>query len=197
MKRNGFYIVGLGASAGGHQSLSEFFQHLPEEPGAAFVVVTHLLRDHFSILDRIISKHTRMTVVRMNGADIIRPNHVYVMPENVKVHVKNGTLFLTPREADEVLNKAIDLFFQSLGKDQRDKAIGIVFSGMGSDGFEGVQTIHQHGGMVLVQDPRSTDFKGMPETIINRDNPDVVLPPADLASELISLIHEKQSVARS
>lgn len=197
MESNDFFVVGLGASAGGQQSLREFFQHLPEKPGAAFVVVTHLLRDHFSILDRIISRSTRMDVIRMTGIDKIQANCVYVMPENVKVQIDRGYLVLQPRSEDEILNKTIDHFFHSLGRGQGEKAVAIVFSGMGSDGLEGVQTIHEHGGMVLVQDPRSTDFKGMPESIIDRDNPDVVLPPAQLAVSLMSRIYEKQSVLRS
>ena len=196
MESREFFVVGLGASAGGQQSLREFFQHLPEQPGAAFVVVTHLLRDHFSILDQLISKSTRMNVIRLTGIDEIQPNHVYVMPENVKVQVQQGYLVLQPRLKDEILNKTIDHFFHSLGRDQREKAVAIVFSGMGSDGLEGVQTIHKNGGMVLVQDPRSTDFKGMPESITSRDSPDVVLPPAQLAAGLMSRIHEKQSVVR-
>ena len=195
MDLNQFFVVGLGASAGGHQSLKDFFQHLPEHPGAAFVVVTHLLRSHYSVLDRIISKYTRMTVIRMSGIDTIRPNHVYVMPENVKVQVQKGKLVLQPRPPDEVLNKTIDFFFESLGNDLQNRAVAIVFSGMGSDGFEGIQTIHKHGGLVLVQDPRSTNFKGMPETVINGNSPDVVLPPSELASSLMSVISEKKQSA--
>ena len=181
MGMNDFYVVGLGASAGGHEALKEFFLNLPEQPGAAFVVVTHLLRTHSSILDRMILKYTKMTVVRLTGVDIIRPNHVYVMPENVKLEMKNGRLILQPRPVDEVLNRTIDHFFESLGKDQREKSMAIVFSGMGTDGFEGVQAIHKYGGTVLVQDPRSTHFRGMPETVIHQDSPDVILPPAKLA----------------
>lgn len=88
MQLKEFYVVGLGASAGGHQSLKEFFLNLPEQPGAAFVVVTHLHRNHFSILDQMISKFTGMRVVRIAGGEQILPNHVYVMPE--KVRSKSG-----------------------------------------------------------------------------------------------------------
>lgn len=196
MEKKDFYVVGLAASAGGHEALKEFFLNLPEQPGMAFVVVTHLLRTHYSILDRIISRYTRMTVRRMKGVDIIRPNHVYVMPENVKVHVRDGSLILTPREDGEILNKTIDLFFHSLGEEQQEKAVAIIFSGMGSDGLQGAQTIHENGGMVLVQDPRSTQFRGMPEALISRDSPDAVLPPDELAQVLLSILSAKAPVER-
>lgn len=190
----GFHVVGLGASAGGHQALREFFGNLPHPSEMSFVVVTHLRRDHFSILDRIISKFTRMPVVRITGGEIIKANHVYVMPENVNVQVRRRTLFLRPRGEDHKIHKPIDVFFQSLAEDTREKAVGIIFSGMGNDGFEGAQAIHHHGGMVLVQDPRSTEFKSMPESIIKDDSPDVILPPSELASRLTLLISEKRSV---
>jgi chemotaxis response regulator CheB len=193
MQLKEFYVVGLGASAGGHQSLKEFFLNLPEQPGAAFVVVTHLLRNHFSILDQMISKFTGMRVVRIAGGEQILPNHVYVMPEKVKVEIRSNRFILRSRLSEEVVNKTIDTFFHSLGKEMGRRAVGIVFSGMGSDGYEGVQTIHKHGGIVLVQDPHSAEFKGMPETIINRNSPDAVLPPSELASGLMSLILESKS----
>lgn len=193
MEMQDFYLVGLGASAGGHQSLREFFENMPDQPGMSFVV-THLRRDHISILDQIISRYTRMAVVRMKGGDVIRVNHVYVMLENAQAEVKDGILVLKPRGVGDRLHKPIDIFFHSLARDRREKAVGIVFSGMGSDGFEGVQAIHENGGTVLVQDPRSTEFSSMPETIVKRDNPDVILPPAQLARELMLMLSERQSV---
>lgn len=192
----GFHLVSLGASAGGHHALREFFENLPHPPGMSFVVVTHLRRDHFSILDRIISRFTKMSVVRITGGEIIKVNHVYVMPENVNVQVRRGILFLRPRDEDRKVHKPIDVFFHSLAEDRREKAVGIIFSGMGNDGFEGVQAIHHYGGMVLVQDPRSTEFKSMPESIIKNDSPDVILPPAQLADRLMLLISEKGSVEK-
>lgn len=194
MENKNFFIAALGASAGGHQALKEFFEHLPEPNGVAFVVVTHLLRGHFSILDQILSRYTDMPVQRMTGFDEIRPNQVYVMPENVKAYIKNGNLILEPREKDEIRNNTIDLFFHSLGEDQQENAIAIIFAGMGSDGLKGVQTIHDCGGTVLVQDPKSTPFKSMPDSIIREDNPDIVMTPAGLAANLLKIISLKKAV---
>jgi two-component system CheB/CheR fusion protein len=187
-----FFIAGIGASAGGHDALKQFFDNLPPNPGVAFCVITHLIRDHKSILDKIISRHTDLKVVRMKGADVVKPNHIYVMPENAKAYIKNGSVYLRERTATEVINKTVDEFLYSLAEDQKERAIAIIFSGMGDDGSRGVDVIHEFGGIVLVQDPQSTAFKSMPEHAIKRDDPDQILPPALLARTLMDQIRVKQ-----
>jgi len=194
MEQNGnFYVVAIGASAGGHDALKQFFSHIPSDTGMAFVVVTHLLRTHESILPRILSRFTTMPVVKMKGVDLLKPNTVFVLPENARAGVKNGMLMLKPRQEDEIINKIIDEFFHSLAEDQGEKSIAIVFSGMGTDGSEGIQSIHEYGGIVLVQEPHSTAFKSMPDAAIQRDHPDKVLPPAKMAENLLRIVEEKKS----
>lgn len=190
--RTDFYVVGIGASAGGHDALKEFFSHIPPDTGMAFVVVTHLLRSHKSILPRILSRFTSMPVLRMKGVDMITPNTVFVLPENATADVKKGMLIIKPRSEGEIINKTIDEFFHALGEELQEKAVAIVFSGMGTDGSEGVQTIHEHGGIVLVQEPNSTAFKSMPDAVIERDHPDEILPPVQLAKNLLKIIAEKK-----
>jgi two-component system, chemotaxis family, protein-glutamate methylesterase/glutaminase len=192
MNHANLYVVGLGASAGGLDALKSFFLHLPPSPGMAFVVVTHLLRDHKSVLSKILSEFTNLQVQRMKGIDILQPDVVYVLPENAKVLVKNGTLALTPRGREEVLNNTIDLFFESLAAEFKEHAVAIVFSGMGTDGMEGVKTIHEFGGTVLVQDPESTTFKSMPQAAIKNNHPEGVLPPEELARQLTTIIRDKE-----
>lgn len=192
MPGKSFYVAGIGASAGGLQAIREFFLNIPPEPGIAFCIVTHLLREHRSILDRIISGCTSMKVQRMKGADVIEPNNIYVMPEGAKAYIKNGCLYLKDRREEEIINRTVDEFFFSLAEDCRDHSIGIVFSGMGSDGAEGVKRIHESGGIVMVQDPSTTAYKSMPENAIRRDHPDQILPPAMLAQTILSEIARKE-----
>lgn len=181
MNYKSFYIAGIGASAGGHDALEEFFRNIVHTAPVAYVVITHLLRDHTSVLDKIISRFSDLPVHRMKGFDLVLPGNIYVMPENVKVFIRQGALILKPRGEDEVINKNIDLFFHSLAEDQKEKAIGIVFSGLGTDGAEGVKTIHEFGGKVLVQEPHSSVFRSMPDAAIKRDSPDQILRPSELA----------------
>jgi two-component system CheB/CheR fusion protein len=192
-----FYIAGIGASAGGHKALEEFFTNISPRTGIAFCIITHLHRDHPSTLDRIVSRFTPMAVERMKGADVIRPNIVYVMPEGAKAYVRDGCIFLKERPDEEVVNHTVDEFFFSLAEDQKEHSIGIVFSGMGSDGAEGVRRIHQAGGIVLVQEPSSTAFRSMPENAIRRDHPDQILPPALLARSIMGEIARKDAELRS
>jgi two-component system, chemotaxis family, protein-glutamate methylesterase/glutaminase len=191
MINDNFYIAGIGASAGGHQSLKEFFGSVPANSGISFCIITHLTRDHHSILDKILSRYTDMPVKRMCDSDLLEPNTVYVMPEGVKAYIKYGRVHLRERMPDEVINRTVDEFFYSLAEDQREKAIGIIFSGMGDDGARGVKLIHELGGIVLVQEPTSTPFKSMPENAIRWDHPDEILPPALLAKTVISQIRLK------
>jgi chemotaxis response regulator CheB len=197
MSNRNFYIAGLGASSGGQEALIEFFENFQDSKEISFVVVTHLLRDHKSILDQILSRYTKMEVRRIRNSEVVEPGIIYVMPENAKVFIRNGTLILKPRESDEIINKTVDIFFNSLAEDQQEKSIGIVFSGMGSDGAKGVNSIHKYGGIVFVQEPRSTVFRGMPDSAIKRDHPNEILPPAQLARNLLDFLETKIKAAKN
>ncbi len=191
MSQQNLHIVGVGASAGGHDALKEFFSAIPSDIQAAFVVVTHLFRDHRSALSDIISRFTKLKVSRIANAVKPQPGHVYVMPEDVTVTIKNSRLMLTPRLSDNRVNNSIDIFFESLAIDQGKKAIGVILSGMGSDGADGALKIFQEGGDVLVQDPESTKFSSMPMATIFKDHPDFILPPKQLGIKLTLMISSK------
>jgi two-component system, chemotaxis family, protein-glutamate methylesterase/glutaminase len=189
-----FYVVGIGASAGGHRALQEFFSTIPANTGAAFVVVTHLLRGHQSMLPRILTKYTAMPVKRIASTEIVRRNLVYVMPEGVKLVIRNSELILEQRPADEAINNSIDVFFESLARERKENAIGVILSGMGSDGAAGALALHEHGGTVLVQDPSSTQFPSMPWSAIMKDHPEEVLTPAQLGKYVSALVHAKTQI---
>jgi len=178
-----FYVVGIGASAGGLKALQEFFEHMPENPNAGFIVVTHILRDYRTQLDYLLSKSTCLPVSRIAGGETVRRNHVYVMPENVTATIREGKLLLEERK-DHGANRSVDKFFVSLAEDQGTRAIAVILSGGGTDGLTGIQRIHEMGGRVYVQEPASSAFSMMPWTAINYDAPDVIKTPAGLAQEV-------------
>lgn len=191
MSQYNFYIVGVGASAGGQTALKEFFSGIPADTPAAFVVVTHLSRDYKSSLHNIISGFTRLQVSKIGKYTKPEPGHVYVMPEDVVAKIENGFLTLVPRPHDNVINKSINIFFESLAREQQSKAVGVVLSGMGSDGADGALKIFLGGGDVLVQDPESTQFNSMPMATILKDHPDYILPPKELGVKLAEMIKMK------
>ena len=191
MGKNDLFIVGVGASAGGHQALKEFFTNIPPDLPAAFVIITHLLRDYKSELASILSRYTKLKVSRVSGITTPQAGRVYVMPEDVLAYIKDGNLYLRPRPSHNVVNRAIDAFFESLAEDQRSKAIGVVLSGMGFDGSNGALRVYEKGGEILVQEPSTTKFSSMPWSTIIKDHPDYILPPKELGQKLTQVIYSK------
>ncbi|WP_186774209.1 chemotaxis protein CheB [Chitinophaga pinensis] len=184
MVKPDFFIAGLGCSAGCLDVLKTFFANVPEQTGIAFVVVQHLSRNYVSILDKLLQSHTKLPIIRVLQDMEIRPDHIYLLPEGKFLLIRDGILRLIPRTTTHVVNYAVDIFFTSLAAYAGNKAIGIILTGMGTDGLEGARAIEGAGGIVFVQDPASAVFKGMPVSVITGDEPDVILPPAELAQAL-------------
>ena len=187
---NPFPIVGIGASAGGLGAFEAFFAGMPAEvdPGMAFVLVQHLAPDHESILTELIQRYTRMKVFVVEDGIVVQPNCAYVIPPGHDMAFLNGALQLLEPSAPRGHRLPIDFFFRSLAQDQRDRAIGIVLSGTGSDGTLGVRAIKGEGGMVMAQTPDSTEFDGMPRSALGTGMVDFELPPAEMAAQLIAYV---------
>ena len=182
-----FYIVGIGASAGGLRALSEFFRSIPKSTPAAFVVITHLLRENYSQLANLLIPHSTLPVIRVESDLELQPGHIYVLIENTTLTVKDGWLKIADRDR-RIMNDAVDLFFKSLATEYKERAIGIILSGGGKDGLAGALQLNLSGGTMMVQTPLSADFVGMPESIINHDHPLAVLNPTALAEKVIELL---------
>jgi two-component system CheB/CheR fusion protein len=183
-----FPIVGIGASAGGLAAFEAFFAGMPvdADPGMAFVLVQHLAPDHKSLLTELIGRYTRMQVFEVEDGMRVQPNCAYIIPPNSDMAFLNGTLQLLEPTAPRGQRLPVDFFFRSLAQDQRECSIGIVLSGTGSDGTLGVRAIKGEGGMVMAQNPESTEFDGMPRSAINTGLVDYELPPAEMAAQLIA-----------
>ncbi len=183
-----FPIVGIGASAGGLAAFEAFFSGMPadSDPGMAFVLVQHLAPDHKSILTDLIRRYTRMQVFEVEDGMAVQINCAYIIPPNRDMAFLNGTLQLLEPAAPRGLRLPIDFFFRSLAQDQRERAIGVVLSGTGSDGTLGVRAIKGEGGMVMVQNPASTEYDGMPRSAIATGLVDYELPPAEMPAQLIA-----------
>jgi two-component system CheB/CheR fusion protein len=184
----GFPIVGLGASAGGLAAFEAFFSGMPAatDPGMAFVLVQHLDPNHKSILTDLIRRYTRLPVFEVEDGLVVRPNCVYVIPPGHDLALLNGALQLLEPTEPRGLRLPIDFFFRSLAQEQRERAIGIVLSGTGSDGTQGVRAIKGEGGMVMAQNSASTEFDGMPRSAVGTGLVDYELPPAEMPESLIA-----------
>ncbi|HSO38300.1 MAG TPA: chemotaxis protein CheB, partial [Labilithrix sp.] len=186
----GFPIVGIGASAGGLAAFEAFFSGMPAErdPGMAFVLVQHLAPDHKSILSDLIQRHTRMKVFEVEDGMVVRPNCAYIIPPNRDMAFLKGSLHLLEPSAPRGQRLPIDYFFRSLAQDQRERAIGIVLSGTGSDGTQGVRAVKGEAGMVMAQNPESTEFDGMPRSAIATGLVDYELAPAEMPAQLMAYV---------
>jgi len=187
-KKDFFYIVGIGSSAGGLKALEEFFDNCPDDTGFAFVIVQHLSPDYKSLMPELLSRHTKMSVKEAKEGEEVLPNHAYLIPGNKNITIKDGFLQLPARPPSTQMNFSIDLFFTSLAKEQKDKTIGIILSGTGSDGTKGARLIKEAGGTVLVQSPESSKFDGMPKSAITHGLADYILDPRDMGKELIEFV---------
>ena len=179
-------VAGIGASAGGYDAIRNLFRAMPNDTGIGFVIVQHLDPSHTSLAAELFGKCTSMPVVQATDGTRIEANHVYTAPSDKEVAVVNGHLRLTPRNEQQHLHLPIDHFFHSLGEDRKAKAIGIVLSGTGSDGTLGLKTIAAHGGVVLVQDPASAQFDGMPHSALASGVTNYVLPVERMPNVLAS-----------
>ncbi len=180
----GFPIVGIGASAGGLEALTELLKQMPVQTGMAFIIVQHLHPKHESLAPEILSRVTQMPVREVKEGTRVEPNHVYLIPPNYRMEISKGVLHLLPRIESSSPGLLIDVFFQSLALDQKNKAIGVVLSGVASDGTLGLRAIKSEGGLTCVQEPLSAKYDGMPKSAIASGNIDLILPPGALAQEL-------------
>ena len=183
-----FPIVGIGASAGGLEALEQFFQNVPENAGIAFVVIQHLDPNHVGIMPELLQRITQMKVLQATDRLKVRPNFVYVIPPNKSLSLFNGLLHLFDPVETRGLRLPIDFFFRSLADDCQEKSIGIILSGMGSDGTLGLKAIKEKNGVVLVQRPDTAKFDAMPRNAIDAVIVDIIAPATELPAKLISFL---------
>lgn len=188
---NDHYIVAIGASAGGLEAIHEFFDNMPAHGHFSFVLIQHLSPDYKSLLVELVARHTNMNVVEAGHAMPVEKNCVYVIPNDKLLTIAGGQLQLSEKKLDKAPNTAIDRFLKSLAEDHGSNAIAVILSGTGTDGTRGIAAIQNAGGMVLVQDPVSAKFDGMPNSAIASGHVDCILSPELMPEEIFNYIREK------
>jgi two-component system, chemotaxis family, CheB/CheR fusion protein len=190
-----FPIVGIGASAGGLEAFGEFLSHMPADSGIAFVIVQHLSPPHRSVLAELLRRYTAMTVEEAEDGMPVAPNTVHIIPPGLYLSLEDGHLRLSRPTGGRGPRNTIDLFFRTLASSQGDRAIGIVLSGTGTDGTLGVRAIKGEAGMVMVQDPATAAYDGMPSSVVATGLADYVLPAADMPERLMQYVGDEQRTA--
>jgi two-component system CheB/CheR fusion protein len=183
-----FPIVGIGASAGGLEALEQLLRHVPENSGIAFVIVQHLDPTHKGIMAELLQRTTAMEVVQVRDRMRVKPNCVYVIPPNKDMSILRGVLHLFVPMAARGLRLPIDFFLRSLADDLQERSIGVILSGMGSDGTMGLRAIKEKAGLALVQEPASAKFDSMPRSAIDAGLADMVAPVEEMPGKIIGYL---------
>lgn len=185
--RRSFPIVGIGASAGGLQPICELIAEISPNPGVAFLVVQHLDPTKPSLLAEILARHTSLMVTEANDGMSINVNCLYVIPPANSMTVVNRRIHLRPRDTTMGPPMPVDDLLDSLAKDQKSNAVGVILSGSGTDGAIGMQKLHEEGGITFAQDEATAAFGSMPKAAVMLGCVDLVLPPARIGAEIVRI----------
>ena len=180
-----FPIVGIGASAGGLEAIEQFLGNVPENSGMAYIVVQHLDPTHKGMLPELLQRVSKMKVSQVKDRTIVRQNCVYVIPPNKTMSILKGVLHLHKPVEARGQRLPIDFFLHSLAEDRKGLSVGLILSGMGSDGSLGIRAIKEKNGIAMVQEPGSAKFNSMPRNAIDSVAVDIVAAASELPSRLI------------
>jgi len=184
-----FQVVAIAASAGGLKAITEVLGALPAPFPTPVLVLQHVDPRHRSLMADILARRTAMKVKEAQEGDRLAADTVYVAPPNRHLLVNpDHTLSLTQTELVHFVRPSADLLFESVAASYRARAIAVVLSGSGSDGAMGVRAIKKMGGTVIVQEPGSSEFRGMPDAAEHAAAVDFVLPLAEIAPAIASLV---------
>jgi two-component system CheB/CheR fusion protein len=185
------FIVGIGASAGGLEALSQLFPNLPKDLGLSYVVVQHLSPTYRSMMAQLLGRETTMPVKDIEDGAKPEPNTVYITPPNRNVTLAGGCFRLVVPAKESLPKPSVNLFFTSLADEAADSCIGIVLSGTGSDGASGIHAIKAAGGFTFSQDPTTAKYNGMPQSAIDTGSVDWILPPENMGAEIGLIVQNR------
>jgi two-component system CheB/CheR fusion protein len=181
-----FPIVGIGASAGGLESISALLAGIPANTGMAYVFVQHLDPVHVSHLAKILSNRAALPVEEAREGEIF-PDHLYVIIPNTTMTITSHVLHLTSRDPAQRPHRPVDILFLSLAEKSGSDVIGVILSGSGSDGAKGIQAIKEAGGLTFAEEENSASFFGMPSSAIQTGCMDFICNPRDIAQGLMHI----------
>jgi chemotaxis methyl-accepting protein methylase len=181
-------VVGIGCSAGGLEALEKFFTHVPAQSGLAYVVVQHLDPTHTSALPELLRHFTAMEVLEAGDSVLLEPDHVYVIAPNKDLSVLHGVLHTIAPAEPRGHRLPIDFFFRTLADDLQERAIGVILSGMGSDGVMGLRAIKEKAGLTMAQEPGTAQASSMPASAIEAELVDIVAAPELLPARIVAFV---------
>ncbi len=185
-KRDDFLIVGIGASAGGVQALKTFFENVPANSGAAYVVILHLSPDHDSRLTEILQSVSHIPVTRVKEKVKVEADHVYVVSPNESLSMRDGFIIVSPIHTVEERRAPVDIFFRTLGESHAGRSVAVILSGTGANGSMGIKRVKEKGGAAFVQNPREAEFSEMPRNSIATELIDEILNVSEIPAKIVA-----------
>ena len=183
-----FPVVCVGGSAGGLDAYIRLLQNLPKDMGVAIVIVNHV-RTLATMLHEILPRFTKMPVELITEKLDIKPNHVFIIPEQRDLHILNDEFRLKPISKPHGWPDVITIFLRSLTQNWDGKIIAVIVSGYDGDGAEALRGIKKVGGITIAQKPETASQPDMPETAIASGCIDYILSPEDIAQQIIKIAH--------
>src|SRR5215213_1320989 len=181
-----FLVVGLGASAGGIQALRNFFANVPAHTRMAYVVILHLSPDHDSQLAEVLQSVALLPVTKVERRVRVVPDHVYVIPPNKSLEIRDGHINVMDVTSNEVRRAPVDIFFRTLAQSHGPRAVSVVLSGTGANGSMGMKRVKEMSGLCIVQDPREAEYQDMPRHSMATGLVDYVLPVAQIPAQILT-----------
>lgn len=181
------FLIGIGASAGGLEALSNLIAALPADLGVAYVVIQHLSPTHRSMMVQLLSRETAMVVQEISDGDTPENDTIYLTPPGTNVVLREGRLVLQEAPKEAMPRPSINTFFSSLAAEKGEDAIGVVLSGTGTDGAAGLREIKAVGGFTFAQEPQSAKYSGMPQAAIDTGCVDWILTAESIAREITQI----------
>lgn len=191
-------VIGVGASAGGLEALQEFLSHVPDALQNVSIIITqHLSPSYKSMLVQLLSRSTKREVVEITTDMAIEPDIVYITPPDHELVVKDGRLYLNKSTHVIGPKPSVDAFFTSLASERKKNCVGVILSGTGSDGANGIRAIKKGGGLTVVQEPHTAKYDGMPISAIRTEAVDLVLAPERMGDEIATYLTNPSALALS
>ena len=187
------HIIAIGASAGGLEEINSFFDHTPLD-GVSYIIVQHLSPDFKSRMVDLLKRHSKLTVLQAENEMIVQSNQVYLIPNDKFMTISGSKLYLTNKDKVQGPHLTINTFFNSLATNSGKKAIGVILSGLGADGSEGVLAIKKAGGMVIARNPATTAFSSMPTNAIDTGAVDFILEPELMPSTIENFVNNEDEL---
>lgn len=186
-------VIAIGASAGGLEALQEFIAHLPELNQFCILIAQHLSPTHKSMLVELLRRESERTILEATHGSALETNRIYITPPDNEITIVDGFIHLQKPSSPLGPKPSVDILFQSLGQLKSTKVIAVILSGTGSDGAAGIRELKRQGAYVIVQDPESAKYDGMPTSAIQTGLVDAILHPEKMGEEILEVMLGKQS----